>query len=45
MCFYVNFDSQHKVTSLKNLILFLKHFNMYERDNLKGGILWVGYVA
>ena len=35
MCFYVSFDSQNKVTSLKNLPLFLKHFNMYKRDNLK----------
>jgi len=33
--FYVSFDSQNTVASLKNLSLFLKHFNMYERDHLK----------
>jgi len=33
--FYVSFDLKNKVVSLKNLPLFLKHFNMYERDHIK----------
>ena len=35
MCFYVSVVSQNKVASFKNLSLFLKHFNMYERDHLQ----------
>jgi len=40
--FYVSVVSQNKVASFKNLSLFLKHFNMYERDHLQEGFDGLG---